>query len=509
MKRFGTILEKHAGDVVLMFVFLYLAMRIYVDAYLHETMMSPDSCGYLREALNLAQGNGFRCDGIAGYGTWFANWPIMYPLTIAAVMLVAKTNVYLASKIAAMLVVGIILVIMRFRYKEKAWIYSLCVLNLGFINLAEYTWSECTFILFLFGFSLILAHIISKEHAGVIWYAGLGVLGTCAFLTRYIGLYVWFVAGIYILYYGFCYIKNRDQQKVRKMAGLIASAGVAGCLGLAYLAMNKKMNGMASGVNRGINPNEDYLQLTKDLADSLLTEIFHVFGINASPLVTNIWFVFKFAIVAVIVYSLIRYVGKRCTWNSEASVICVTGAVYYVVIIVFRYFSSMDTFSYRFFEPATFLICVGLLETIGERKESKKSRENLLKGLLMLILAGGCITMCINGFEQRENSYLANEQKYTEQYSVVPEKSAVIIRDDSEYDYWLMVYRPDTIQGYLNRCTSVEEVYNYFGQSDYVCIPSELSEEILENDEVNEDLKEWIESAGQTGDFVILNLQKE
>lgn len=506
MKRFGTILEKHAGDVVLMFVFLYLAMRIYVDAYLHETMMSPDSCGYLREALNLAQGNGFRCDGIAGYGTWFANWPIMYPLTIAAVMLVAKTNVYLASKIAAMLVVGIILVIMRFRYKEKAWIYSLCVLNLGFINLAEYTWSECTFILFLFGFSLILAHIISKEHVGVIWYVGLGILGTGAFLTRYIGLYVWFVVGIYILYYGFCYIKNRDQRIVRKIAGLIASAVVSGCLGLAYLAMNKKMNGMASGVNRGINPNEDYLQLTKDLADSLLTEIFHVFGINESPLVANIWFVFKFAIIAVVVYIVIRYIKTRCTWNTEASVICVTGAVYYVVIIVFRYFSSMDTFSYRFFEPATFLICVGLLEIISERKANEKAAGNLLKGLFVLILAGGCITMCINGFEQGENSYLINEQKYAELYAAVPEKSAVIIRDDSEYNYWLMVYRPDTIQGYMSRCTSVEEVYNYFGQSDYVCIPSELSKEILENDAVDEALKKWIESAEQAADFVILDL---
>lgn len=506
MKRFGTILEKHAGDVVLMFVFLYLVMRIYVDAYLHETMMSPDSCGYLREALNLAQGNGFRCDGIAGYGTWFANWPIMYPLTIAAVMLVAKTNVYLASKIAAMLVVGIILVIMRFRYKEKAWIYSLCVLNLGFINLAEYTWSECTFILFLFGFSLILAHIISKEHVGVIWYVGLGILGTGAFLTRYIGLYVWFVVGIYILYYGFCYIKNRDQRIVRKIAGLIASAVVSGCLGLAYLAMNKKMNGMASGVNRGINPNEDYLQLTKDLADSLLAEIFHVFGINESPLVANIWFVFKFAIIAVVVYIMIRYIKTRCTWNTEASVICITGAVYYVVIIVFRYFSSMDTFSYRFFEPATFLICVGLLEIISERKANEKAAGNLLKGLFVLILAGGCITMCINGFEQGENSYLTNEQKYAELYAAVPEKSAVIIRDDSEYNYWLMVYRPDTIQGYMSRCTSVEEVYNYFGQSDYVCIPSELSKEILENDAVDEALKKWIESAEQAADFVILDL---
>lgn len=506
MKRFGTILEKHAGDVFLMFVFLYMAMRIYVDAYLHETMMSPDSCGYLREALNLAQGNGFRCDGIAGYGTWFANWPIMYPLTIAAVMLVAKTNVYLASKIAAMLVVGIILVIMRFRYKEKAWIYSLCVLNLGFINLAEYTWSECTFILFLFGFSLILAHIISKEHVGVIWYVGLGILGTGAFLTRYIGLYVWFVVGIYILYYGFCYIKNRDQRIVRKIAGLIASAVVSGCLGLAYLAMNKKMNGMASGVNRGINPNEDYLQLTKDLADSLLAEIFHVFGINESPLVANIWFVFKFAIITVVVYIVIRYIKTRCTWNTEATVICITGAVYYVVIIVFRYFSSMDTFSYRFFEPATFLICVGLLEIISERKANEKAAGNLLKGLFVLILAGGCITMCINGFEQGENSYLTNEQKYAELYAAVPEKSAVIIRDDSEYNYWLMVYRPDTIQGYMSRCTSVEEVYNYFGQSDYVCIPSELSKEILENDAVDEALKKWIESAEQAADFVILDL---
>ena len=114
--------------------------------------------------------------------------------------------------------------------------------------------------------------------------------------------------------------------------------------------------------------------------------------------------------------------------------------------------------------------------------------------------------MCINGFEQGENSYLINEQKYAELYAAVPEKSAVIIRDDSEYNYWLMVYRPDTIQGYMSRCTSVEEVYNYFGQSDYVCIPSELSKEILENDAVDEALKKWIESAEQAADFVILDL---
>lgn len=59
----------------------------------------------MREAENLVQGNGFQYDGIAGYRSWFANWPILYPVMIAGVMLITGANAYLASKIVAMVTV--------------------------------------------------------------------------------------------------------------------------------------------------------------------------------------------------------------------------------------------------------------------------------------------------------------------------------------------------------------------------------------------------------------------
>lgn len=511
MKKNYKHLEKHTSDIFLIIVFIYMALRIYVDAYLHNTMMSPDSCGYMREAINLAHGNGFRCDGIAGYNTWFANWPIMYPLIIACAMIVTKANAYLASKIVSIVIVGVILLIFRQRYKENAWIYSICVLNLGFINLAEYTWSECTFILFLLGFTFVLAKIISEEHVKSSWYIGLGVLGCCTFLSRYIGLYVWFVVGIYLLYMLLRYVKDKEKDILHKIIGLTVTAGVSGVLGLAYLAMNKKMNGMASGVNRGANPNEDYLQLTKDLANSLLTEVFNVFGIGVSPIVVNIMYVFKFVILLAIVICLVKYAKKRCKWTSSAGVICMTGAVYYLVIIIFRYFSYMDTFSSRFFEPATFIICVGLLEMIVPEIRDK-SGYVIIRRFVMLSLACAAITMCMSGFTETENSYNTNVEEYETLYSEVPEKSTIIIRDDSEYDYWLTAFRPDTVQGYATTCTSVEEIYNRFGKSNYVCISVEVANEMLNSESCSDDLKTWIQSELQregSRKFVVLSLVQE
>ena len=44
-------------------------------------------------------------DGMAGYDSWFANWPILYPAMITIVMAVTGANAYLASKILAMVLV--------------------------------------------------------------------------------------------------------------------------------------------------------------------------------------------------------------------------------------------------------------------------------------------------------------------------------------------------------------------------------------------------------------------
>ena len=72
---------------------------------------AADSAGYLREAVALSKGQGFSYDGLSGYESWFANWPIVYPALIAGMMLLTGANAYLASKLLTMALVGLLLLV--------------------------------------------------------------------------------------------------------------------------------------------------------------------------------------------------------------------------------------------------------------------------------------------------------------------------------------------------------------------------------------------------------------
>ena len=270
---------KYGSDVFLILLFGMVCILIYSKAYLNGIYISADSTGYLEEAENLVQGNGFQYDGLAGYRSWFANWPVLYPACIAAVMLVTKVNAYLASKILAMLIAGLLLILMRVCFRKDAWIYALCLTNIGFLDLCYYTWSEVPFILFLFGFGLVLARTLKEDHPGVMWYILLGIMGVCSFLTRYFGIYVWIVTGVYICALLWKYYKQREKSDFHKAVCLAITAVVSGILSVGYLMMNKIMNGMASGVSRTMWW-DDFRTLTDDLIQSLLTEFFHIFSLQ-------------------------------------------------------------------------------------------------------------------------------------------------------------------------------------------------------------------------------------
>ena len=104
---------KYGNDLFLLLLFGAICIHIYSRAYLKGVYITSDSAGYLREAVNLAEGHGFSYDGLAGYDTWFANWPILYPAMIAAVMRLGGSEAYLASKILTMVMVGLLLLVIR------------------------------------------------------------------------------------------------------------------------------------------------------------------------------------------------------------------------------------------------------------------------------------------------------------------------------------------------------------------------------------------------------------
>ncbi len=159
--------RKMAGELFLVLIFATISLMIIRDAYIDGVYITADSDGYLREAVNLFAGNGFAYDGLAGYRSWFANWPIVYPAMIAAVMACTGFNAYLASKVVAIIILALIILVLRAFFGKSAWIYSLALFNTGIVMIFYHTWSEIPFILFMLIFALSLGRVVSDADPSV------------------------------------------------------------------------------------------------------------------------------------------------------------------------------------------------------------------------------------------------------------------------------------------------------------------------------------------------------
>ena len=481
----------YGNELFLVLIFIFSCMGIYSESYVKGVYITSDSAGYLREAVNLVNGNGFHYDGLAGYTNWFANWPIIYPAMIAGVMLLTGTNAYLASKIVAMIMVALILIIIRLFYKKEAWIYALCVLNLGFISLTHYTWSEIPFMVFLLLFALFFAKIVQAESVKTRDYVFLGLSGLGCFLTRYFGIYVWIVTGLYILYYGWEYYKKKKKIYFSKALGLTVTAFVSGVLSLGYLLMNKIMNGRASGVSRTLWW-DDYEILTNDLIQSLLTEICNVFSIQIPDFINAYPYNLKVLLLVVVLAGLIVFVKRCAKWESREGVMITFGVCYYVIFIAIRYVSSMDTFYFRFFEPASFLICLGLFGLLLPYVRNRAGvpvAACLITVFMLLSMATLIQTEALNGNKAYYND-LCNQ--WDGAYEEIPEKSVVIF---SDLDFRSSYYRPDVIGGEIRPENSFTDIQAMYYGSEYLCIKRENVVIMLESGEYEPTMAAKMEEA--------------
>ncbi len=503
---FGRFFGKYGNDLFLVLLFGAVCVSIYSRAYLKGVYISADSAGYLREAVNLVEGNGFWYDGMAGYDSWFANWPIFYPAMIAFVMLVTGAEAYLASKILAMLVAGLILLVLRLCFKKDAWVYALCLTNIGFLNLAYYTWSEVPFILFLLGFALVLAKILGDAEPGMKWFVVLGALGLSCFLTRYFGIYVWIVVGGYILWLFRDYWRDRDKRIMKKAIRLTATAFCSGSLSMSYLLMNKVMNGMASGVSRTMWW-DDYEKLTNDLIESLLVEACNVFSLQVPELIEGFPFEIKVFVLVIIFIGLSWFVARNCRHFTRESVMITMAAAYILIFIVIRYFSSMDSFYFRFFEPATFLLCVGLIGLLLPFLRGKKGFY-FFGGAVAVLVVLAVVSVFQNGGMETENNYYAQlSGQWDNAYGEIPERSVIIFND---IDFRSSYYRPDVIEGTITPADTFTSVRETYYGSDHLCIRAEFAQAMLESGEydgsINEQLKEGLGRLKEGQEFLVIPL---
>ena len=500
----GKTIAKYGCEAFMILLLIALALKIYSTAYIGGVYITADSDGYLREAVNLVAGKGFSYDGLAGYNSWFANWPIIYPAMIAGMMIITHTNAYLASKFVAILMVALIEVLLYRVYRKDAWIYALALTNLGFLGLAYHTWSEVPFILFLICFGVALGKIVSQDQPGVWAYVGLGASGVAVFLTRYFGIYVWFVAGLYGLLMLIQWFKDgKAKELTRKLVSLIITAAISGFISLAYLVVNKINNGNPTGVSRGTWW-DDYQTLTNDLVKSIMVEIFNVFRLEVPasllelPYYLQVWFIFLVvAGVAYLIHACLKKLdADNCLLKRYMSMDCVMivmALMYYAMFIVIRYRSSMDTFYFRFFEPATFMLTLGLLGLVlsaGQMRgtDGEKSNAKVLFAILVTVLTLASLVNSagVIGQDRDKNFYEITTESWDIMYSDISSKGVVIW---SDLDYRSTWYRPDVVGGELFAGDSLETLDERYYGSDYLYIRKDYAESIVNEGDYDEGFK--------------------
>lgn len=512
--RIPSKVRKYGSDLFLILVYAFICIGIYGVAFKNGIYITSDSAGYLREAVNLYAGNGYSYDGLAGYDSWFANWPIAYPVMIFLGMLVTRTDAYIASKIISAVLVLLILVALRRRYREDAWIYSLVLLNLGFISLTYYTWSEMPFILFLLLFGFKLSDVMARDYQWkILDYVLLGLSGLMVFLCRYFGIYIWFVVGLYILIYLWRFKKEKSKDYLFAAIRLGITGFISGMLSIGYLLINRIQNGYASGVSRS-DWWDDYGQLTKDLIDSLVTEVFNVFHIDISGSIMSVNYPVKAIFVIAIVLLIVFIAIKKCKLYDEETVFLLLGGIYMAVFTVIRYFSSMDTFYFRFFEPASFLICIGLLGIIIKDVKSTDGAINRWISITGLVIAAficlACITNSTNGLTRTDYDYYkVAKAEWDKAYSEIPERSVVIF---SDLDFRSRYYRPDVVEGELLPSDTLDDLNNRYYGSNMLVIQKEYAEVMLDSGEytegVNQLLTEGLKNNPDANKYISVELVK-
>lgn len=495
-RRFILLIKMLLSDLVLIIVFIYLCTNIYSEGFKNGIYITSDSAGYLREAVNMKAGNGFSYDGLAGYTSWFASWPILYPFMIFITMVITGQDSYIASKILTCILLFFILLVLRLRFKNKAYIYSIALLNLGFVTLSFYTWSEIPFILFLLLFGFKLGDLVDEEKKNKIWdYILLGLYGFLTFLTRYFGIYVWVVAGIYVLSYAIKFIKKKDKEELFKAVKLSVCAFVSGMLSIGYMMINKLVNGYASGVSRS-DWWDDYSELTKDLIDSLTTEIFNVFHIDISSFVKDANYPLKVVFILIVVGLIILFIKKRTRFYSKNMALLILGGVYYGMFIVIRYFSSMDTFYFRFFEPASFILTIGivgvLIKTVKLKKNITKAAYGLAVAFVLILTLFGITKSATKGLCGSDYDYYEiAKAEWDKSYTEVPQKSVVIF---SDLDFRSEYYRPDVIKGEILPEDSLEDINSRYYGSDSLVIQKEYAKTMVESNAYTKEITEFLEN---------------
>lgn len=127
---------------------IFCSFIIYLSIHDENGYVTSDSAHYLQLAQNILDGHGLStANYVDGMSTYFATWPVGYPVLIALISIITGSGVFWASKICNMLCLLFCFILLKRLFGERAVFASLIFSISTLVSMFVYTWSEVPFLL--------------------------------------------------------------------------------------------------------------------------------------------------------------------------------------------------------------------------------------------------------------------------------------------------------------------------------------------------------------------------
>jgi hypothetical protein len=470
----GQLTVKQLFDYKLLLLFLGLCSVILLNSFLDpDGFLSPDSTYYLRLSKNLLLNEGFK---IADYQSpdgksFFAIWPVGYPVLIFIVSKLTGLGVVWASKALNLLLIAAILLLFKYIFKETAHWAGLIFFIDANVLIFSFTWSEGPFIFFLICISFSLYKCV-ESNGRIIWLTGLFLSGIALFMMRYIGL-------ISIGIIGLTALVNLFRRKWLLSTKLLLIASLQLIFAGLYLYHNKVASGYFTGMSRDL-PRESNLELLNQLLSALKEEFILIK--SGIPVLLSMGLL--------LLLGIYLYRTRKKGYHDEKTgglwkYFLLTGVLYLAAIVVIRWFNNLDPINFRFLAPGTFLIILSLACYLKGKPKVKVMNHTMLYLVILATLTIHYIPSSIAVFKYittgknyfRNPNYIENTRVILEKYKEVEPYSIVIFGSDH-----LRYLRENVIPTEIYEKYPLDNYVNFFTQKKdwnvYVNITNDLNPEI-------------------------------
>ncbi|HKK41366.1 MAG TPA: hypothetical protein VJ963_03070 [Bacteroidales bacterium] len=471
----GVLLKFVKGNNIKLFlVFMGLCIIILLNTYTNPNgCISPDSSYYLRLSRNLVLHEGFYIPDYSAYDgkSFFAIWPVGYPVMIFIMSKLTGLGIVWASKVLNMLLIGCVLMIFSYLFKENAHWAALIFYTDANISIFSYTWSEGAFIVFLICTSLTLYKSIETGGKPK-WLVALLLSGTALFLTRYIGL-------ISVIIIGISSLVVMYRRRWFLSFKLLAVSLLQLLIILLYLYHNKLTTGFITGGLRTLQTESDetlFRQLLSAFKEAIILIRWNIPVLLISGLL----------MITGIIY-LFRKRSKELTAHKGIwKYLLLSGIVYLLSIVSIRWFYSIEPLNYRFMAPGMFLVLLAFFSGLMEKPRLKIMRSSLFFLIILAILGAHYIPgkyavykyITTGRFNLENPGYLASKNSILQRYKDVEPGSVVIFGS-----YHLRYLREDVIPTDIYVKYSLDDMADSFRRNGnwkiYVNITNDLNPDLI------------------------------